>query len=33
VTGEPRTKTWRSIWMNRPRDAYQTYLRSVEAKR
>ena len=33
VTGEPRTKTWRSIWMNRPRDAYRTYLRSVEAKR
>ncbi len=33
VTGEPRTKTWRSIWMNRPRDTYRTYLRSVQAKR
>ncbi len=31
ITGEPRTRTWRSIWMNRPRDGYWAFLRSAEA--
>ncbi|MBJ06938.1 MAG: hypothetical protein CMO40_07465 [Verrucomicrobiaceae bacterium] len=27
MTGEPRTRTWRNIWMNRPRDDYLLHLR------
>ena len=27
LTGEPRTRTWRNIWMNKPRDAYLHHLR------
>ena len=29
VTGEPNPRTWRSIWMSRPRDDYRTHLRSM----
>ena len=29
-TGEPREKTWRSIWMNRPRDAFRSHLIETE---
>ena len=31
-TGKPREKTWRSIWMDQPRDSFRSHLRANEAK-
>ncbi|MEC9055007.1 MAG: hypothetical protein VX633_06855, partial [Verrucomicrobiota bacterium] len=33
ITGEPNPRTWRTIWMSRPRDDYRVHLRSMEAAR
>ncbi len=31
ITREPNPRTWRTIWMSRPRDEYRAHLRSMEA--
>ncbi len=33
LTGKPRTRTWRNLWMNRPRDDYLLHLRSTNGGR
>jgi hypothetical protein len=31
VTGKPRERTWRTIWMNQPRDYYRHHLRQTKS--